>query len=272
MGLFCSLSFLFFAFLLGYKQAFPVVGAVFAWVGGIGLLNKIAPKIPFARSIHWVHAITFEIFAFLGVIVLRLVPMRQNSSKKGKPILLVHGYMNHPSVWFFFKKNLEALGFGPIYTIRLGFPFHSIRTYAEKIGLKAEQIAKETKRKDLVLIGHSMGGLVSLLYAAKIAASNTVTDVVTIASPLHGTPMAYLGIGPNAKEMRPNSALLKEIYEGFEKEKKVRLFHLATKSDQLVIPGESAIFLENKHYLFEDLGHASLLYSKQAARQVADWL
>ncbi len=243
-----------------------------AWVACVRLLNFAAPKVPFSRPLYWLHAITFEIFAFLAVILLRCIPIRQKVKGEGRPILLVHGYMNHPSVWFFFKRRLEALGFGPIYTAHLGFPFHSIRVYAEKLKAQAEKIAKETKREDLILIGHSMGGLVSSFYASILAPPNKVTDVITIASPLHGTPIAYFGIGPNAKEMRPNSFLLKEMREAMEKKKEIRFFHLATKSDPLVVPGESAIISQNEHFLFEDIGHASLPFSRRASDQVAKWL
>ncbi len=265
-ALFLSVSALF-----AYYESF-FLGTAFAWIAAIQLMNALAPKLPFPRLFHWTHAMTFELFALLGVAALRLTPHKHEIRGSGRPILLVHGYINHGSVWTLFKRRLEALQFGPIYTINLGHPFRSISSYAEIVKAKAEEIAKVTGRKDLVLIGHSMGGLVSALYAAKLSSPNTVTDVITIGSPLNGTPIAYLGLGPNAKEMRPRSNLLKEMREVMANRKDIRFFHLATKSDQLVIPGSSAIFPENQHFLFEDLGHASLLYSKRAQAQIAKWL
>lgn len=267
-----TLLFLMASLLFAYTEVFSFGVGVFAWMGGIQLFNSVAPKMPFARLIHWVHAMTFELFAFLGVAVLRFIPIGQKVKGNGRPILLVHGYMNHSSVWVLFKKRLESLGLGPVYMINLGHPFRSIRAYAEKVCAKAEQIKKETGRSDLLLIGHSMGGLVCSLYAAKLAEPNSVTDVITIASPLHGTPVAYVGLGPNAKEMRPRSELLQEMREAMRKKKEIRYFHLATKTDQLVIPANSAIIPENQYFLFEDIGHASLLYSQRACDQIANWL
>ncbi len=264
--------FLSFAAFLAYAGAFPFAASSFAWIGGIKLFNTALSGVPFARLIHWLHAMTFEFFALVGVALLRLIPIKGIAKGNGRPILLIHGYMNHSSVWFLFKKRLESFGFGPVYTMNLGHPFHSIEAYAEKVKEKARQIETETGRKDLILIGHSMGGLVSSFYAATRALPNTVTDVITLGSPLYGTPVAYIGIGPNAKEMRPTSEFLKTMREAMSKTKGVRFFHIATKSDQLVIPGKSAILPENEHFLFEDLGHASLLYSQRAAQQVAHWL
>lgn len=268
---FSPLLFLGLAALLTMAE-FPASGMAFGWLGGIQLLNFAAPRLPFSRLIHWIHAMTFEFFAFLGVAAMRLIPIREKISGKGKPILLVHGYINNSSVWALQKKRLESLGFGPIYTINLGHPFLSIRTYAEKVKTKAEAIARETGSKQLILIGHSMGGLVSSWYATHLASPNTVTDVITIGSPLSGTSMARIGLGPNAREMEPNSLLLKELQLKISQNKQIRFSHIATRSDQLVIPGNSAIIAGNRQFILEDIGHASLLYSSRVTDKISEWL
>lgn len=260
------------AAIFAYTEVFPLGAPLFAWMAGIQIFNSFAPKLPFSRLIHWMHAMTFELFALLGVPALRCIPLGKRVHGKGQPILLVHGYMNHSSVWFLFKNQLKTLGFGPVYTINLGHPFRSIREYALKVKEKAEAIAGETGQQKLILIGHSMGGLVSSFYAAKMAPPDTVTHVITIASPLSGTWVAHIGIGPNAREMRPNSELLKELKSDMEKRKDIHFFHMGTKTDQLIIPSSSAFIPENQSFLFEDLGHASLLYSKRSAAQIASWL
>jgi triacylglycerol esterase/lipase EstA (alpha/beta hydrolase family) len=245
------------------------------WVGGLRILNALALRTPLlfiARTIHWAHAMTFEFFAFAGVALLRFLPSRKVVSGKGKPILLVHGYVNSGSVWTFLKKRLEKAGFGPIYTINLGHPFRSIQEYARKVQTEAEAIAAETGRKDLILIGHSMGGLVSALYALSLSSPGTVTDVITIGSPLAGTLMARLGIGPNAREMERDSTLIRDLQAAMAKNQHIRFHHIATKSDQLVIPGHSAVILANNHFILEDLGHASLLYSRRVTDKIAEWL
>ncbi len=266
-GLFLGL-----AALLAYAELFSVGAIGCIWFGVIRLLNSVAPRLPFSRLIHWMHAMTFEVPAFLSVAAMRFIPDRERVQGKGRPILLVHGYMNHSSVWRYLKKRLESFGLGPIYTISLGHPFKSIREYAEKVKVKAEEIAKETGRNDLILIGHSMGGLVSLWYAAKLAAPATVTDVITIASPLNGTPIAHIGLGQNAREMEPNSALLQEMRAEIANRRDVRFHHLATKSDQLVLPGYSAVIPQNNHMIYEDMGHASMLYSRRVTDQIVKWV
>lgn len=266
-GLFLGLATFFL-----YVDVFPIGSIGFAWLGGIQLFNSIAPHTPFSRAIHWIHAMTFEVPALLGVAAMRFIPTKEIIQGKGRPILLIHGYMNHSSVWRVSKKRLETVGLGPIYTINLGHPFQSIRQYAEKVKGKVENIANETGRKDLILIGHSMGGLVGSWYASKLASRGTVTDVITIGTPLFGTWIAHIGLGPNAREMQPNSQFLKELHTALRDSKEIRFHHLATKSDYLVVPGNSAFMPQNNHFIFEDLGHASLLYSRRVTDKIAQWL
>lgn len=249
---------------------------LFAWMGGVQIINAAAPSFPrpVGRCIHWVHAMTFEAFAFLGVVLLRCFPSRQKfiPGRGGKPILLVHGYVNHGSAWNFLMRHLKAVGLGPLYTINLGYPFRSIRLYAEQVKQRADQILDETKAPSLILIGHSMGGLISAWYATKLDSSHRVSHLITIASPFQGTPMARVGLGSNAREMEPNSPLLEELKAAMILNPRIRFHHIATKSDQLVIPGDSAILPEHPHFVMEDIGHASLLYSKRVAHQISKWL
>lgn len=260
--------FLVIAVMLAYMDIVPMLAFSFAWIGGVRLVNLAID----AKAVHWMHALTFEIPALMGVALIRLIPTKEKVLGNGQPILLVHGYMNHGSVWRLPKKRLEAMGFGPVYTINLGHPFQSISVYAEKVKEKGEQIAKETGRKDLILIGHSMGGIVASLYAVKFAKPQTVTDVVTIGSPLNGTYIAHIGLGKNAREMEPNSPLLQELKQSMKEHKEIRFHHIGTKSDLLIVPRSSAIIPENNHFVFDDLGHASLLYSKRVMGQVGKWL
>jgi triacylglycerol lipase len=190
-----------------------------------------------------------------------------------RPILLVHGYLNSGFVWDFHKNRLARAGIGPIYTIDLGYPFHSIRTYAEKVRDKAQQIAKETGRNDLTLIGHSMGGLVSYYYATHMA-QGSVSEVITIASPLRGTHVAKIGLGQCAREMQIGSEFIQELQNAAAHSPHIRFYNIATQTDELVVPYTSSIFQSEPHrqFFIEDVGHASLLFSERVSDQLCKWL
>ncbi len=265
-----------------YSHLFLGASLLLGWLGAIQVLNRTARFFPspLARFIHWVHAMTFESFAIVGILLSHTVRLLRSYKQPagfplGKPILLIHGYFNDSSVWFFQKKQLEEAGLGPIYTIDLGYPFRSIVEYAHQVDDKAKLIAEETHREDLVLIGYSMGGLVSAWYATQVAPKGKVTDIVTIGSPLAGTPLARIGIGRNAREMQRNSNLLKRIQEEIDKNRQIRFYHIASKSDELVYPGASTAILGNdpsRQFVIEDVGHAGLIYSRRVSNKIRQWL
>lgn len=217
---------------------------------------------------------SLELFALLYAFIFRWVPrfgsLKTIPGGNGRPILLVHGYLNNAWVWIFMKRKLAKAGLGPIYLINLGFPFLSIQTYAKRVQRKAKQICRETRTDDLILIGHSMGGVVSALYASELAPQWTVSDVIMIASPIEGTPVARLALGRNAREMQKDSPLLKELREKMAQRPEIRFYQVATLCDQLVVPGISAgrLVKPERRLILDNLGHASTLFSAR----VADWV
>lgn len=248
-------------------------------LGMLKILNRLADSSDafLCRVIHWVHAMVFEAFGVVFMWCCRPFGyLWKLESRKGtkRPILLVHGYLHDSSAWIYHKWMLLRHGFGPIYMLNLKHPFLPMSEYVKKIEERASQIEKETRRKDLILIGHSMGGIISSLYATRSAKPGTVTDVITIGSPLGGTHVAKIALGSNGRQMRIGSKILAELREEIKASKTVRFYHIATKTDELVIPYTSEIVegpLE-RLYVLNDIGHVTLLYSPRVAKKIISWI
>lgn len=193
---------------------------------------------------------------------------------KQKPILLIHGYLHSSLVWFYHGRKLKNNGFGPIYTINLKKPFSSIERHALEVKQQVKIIQEETNRSDLILIGHSMGGLVASYFALNLAEKNTVSDVITIGSPLKGTIIANFAIGISAKEMRRNSDFIKNLNKKLLMEENINFYHIASQTDQLIRPYTSALLgnKEDRQYILNGIGHASMLYSKKVNDKISSWL
>lgn len=255
------------------------IAIVLFWVSIWRRLNASNIRFPrIKKCVHWIHAQTLELFAFIAILFLRLVTLfRKNKvtpSSQSRPILLVHGYFNGEYVWEYHKNYLEKNGLGPIYTMNLGFPFLSIRSYALKVQKKAQEIAEETGRSDLILVGHSMGGLVNYYYVSKLARAYSVPKVITIGSPLQGTRVAKIGLGRCAREMQIDSDLINEVKDAVGCCTDVRFHNIATRVDELVIPCTSGILKSESsdQMWLDDIGHASLLFSKRVADQLCQWI
>jgi len=197
----------------------------------------------------------------------------------GQPILLVHGYLHNSSGWYAMIEEMEKAGFGPIYTIDLGDgslsgKFWSIEDYAEQLAQKVKEIRDTSGRYDVALIGHSMGGVVSAYYATTLADPGVVSDVITIGSPLQGTPMAnYFGVGAAGDEMRTDSPFLMELQEKMGQTPNIRYYSVASETDE-VVPFHSAVYGTDatKQMIIPDKGHFSLMISREVSKQIALWL
>ncbi len=202
-----------------------------------------------------------QFFLYLFLLPLSLFKPLHFSKRKKKPLLLVHGYCHFSWVWIYHFWNLKKR-YGPIYTLNLGNPFASIKTYAEKL----EKIL--SLEKNWVLIGHSMGGLVAV-HAACGKYKARIEKIITLSTPFSGTKMASWGIGLCCREMKIGSFFLQEMKE------KMRFLHcpiysIATRQDRIVIPHESALLPGGKE--FEGIGHVGLLFYREVLKQLFLWI
>lgn len=259
---------------------FLLLTVLFALLGAVKILNAASSHFPYVlnRMVCWLHSLTFEAFSLAAIFAMRPFGLFGWGKGKcgpdnGRPILLIHGYLQNATNWTYLKRTLCQSGLGPIYALSLSHPFRSIRDYAELVSQKALKIAEETGRNDLTLIGHSMGGLVSAWYADQVGEPGKVTDVITIGSPMGGTKWANIAIGPNGREMECGSDFVQELEKCLQNEK-IRFYHIASSADQIVIPYFSALtghHLE-REYVVDDLGHMSLLFSSRVAKKIEEWL
>ena len=249
------------------------------WSGIIILANRAAHGKSFEKPIHKLHAIAMEFNS--GVVAAGLFPFthfpiyhRPKGTLAGRPILLVNGYLSFGSTWQYIRSELAKKGLGPIYTMNIGSG-KSIETYATDVQKKVKEIQKQTGRNDLVLIGHSKGGLVSSFFAVEHARGIgcEVTDIITIGSPLAGTPVAYIGMGRDAQEMRVDSEFHKKLRCQISNLKSTRFFHIASQADDIV-PHTSALIgrVASHQLLLKDTGHLSLVFSSRIADQIGHWL
>ncbi len=228
-----------------------------------------------------------EVGAFLAAAVTFPIlgtwfdPHPQQTNKR--PILMVHGYCHDSAAWHYLRRRLNKAGeFGPIYTVNLGSPLRSIEHYSTVVRTKIGQIAQDTGCKEITLIGHSMGGLVSSFCAAgePLEGNVKIRQVITLGSPLHGTKMAMLGFGECARQMRHHSPFVMQLEDKIKAAKDVRFCHMGSNTDIVVRPLISAtrgvneqVEADNvKYRTFRRLGHLSYLWSPRIARAIIEEL
>lgn len=234
----------------------------------------LSPKL--REKLLWSRAVILDFFlqSYVMCFLFFLNHKKLQVKGDGTPIFLVHGYIHPSSVWLHLMRTLKKAGFGPINVVKLGSPFDSIEEYAEKLGVTVEEVLKENKKDQFMLIGHSMGGLVSAYYATHLDKEKRVTHVITISSPLKGTRIAKIGIGKSVAEMNLDSPFTEKLMQDIKKEKKMRVFNIGSKTDQIIVPYTSSfIYDDHAHSLVLDgVGHIGVLFSRKVYKKIMEWL
>ena len=232
------------------------------------------------RLILGFYAIVEEIIAFIFCTILypfkstKLV--RHKTDPGNKPdILCVHGYFHNDSPWSYFRRYLKSMGAGHVNTVYYHYLKQDIPANSLMIKERIDHIKKETGRDVNVLIGHSLGGLISLEYALTYAPKDRLIYVITMGSPIHGTKLNSLGFGPCTKQMRLNCPYLLDLISRLKEAKHIRILTIASNTDPLIIPQSSALLPEIPFAQCEEidmLGHLAFLFSKRTLKIIVEYL
>ena len=94
---------------------------------------------------------------------------RSRPGSRATPVILVHGVLVNDGVWFTMRRYLARHDVGAVYTINYGPTYDDIEHFAEQLGAKIESVCAATGAAQVLLVGHSMGGLVARAYVRQRA-------------------------------------------------------------------------------------------------------
>jgi triacylglycerol esterase/lipase EstA (alpha/beta hydrolase family) len=126
------------------------------------------------------------------------------------PIVLLHGVGCNAGVWSGFRRHLDERGIHPVYALSYAPPLSSIELFADQLAKLIATIEAETGARQIILIGHSMGGLVARAYLRRHGAAR-VRRLVTVGTPHHGSMHAWLMSGTSLSQMRPGNPWLAQL-------------------------------------------------------------
>jgi pimeloyl-ACP methyl ester carboxylesterase len=200
----------------------------------------------------------YSIFHPVQRLLCPLVP--KPGPHTGPPILLVHGYFCNGGYWWWLRRALRKAGYSQTYLINLEPVFGRIQDYADQVGERVEEIRRETGADQVILIGHSMGGLVSRAYVSDPASAAKVAQVIALGSPFHGTAHADVSLGENARQMKRFNAWLQEMNTAPPPE--TPFVSIYSYHDNLVAPQDSSHLNFATNHPLKGIGHLELAYSK----------
>jgi len=197
-------------------------------------------------------------------------------SGESRPIvLLVHGWLATSLDMLALKLRLTRDGFD---CDAIDFSYmgvlDSIADYAGELAWRVER--ENAHRRHIVIVAHSMGGLVTRYYLKNLRATDQVKTVITVATPHHGT-FGGMILPPRSiptSEMLPDSPFLEELNSVSETAPGVGFHSIWTPTDGVVIPAENSIMCGARNYKVSGLGvtHLGLLMSDSAYAIILDAL
>ena len=129
------------------------------------------------------------------------------------PVILVHGYIHNRSAFLAMSRHLKRAGFRYVDGFNYNALADGIPEAAARLGAEVERVLKATGAQRVMIVGHSMGGIVARYYVQELGGEDTVDTVVTLGSPHTGTYASYVGLGTATAQLRPHSGLLTRLNE-----------------------------------------------------------
>jgi predicted alpha/beta hydrolase family esterase len=160
-------------------------------------------------------------------------------------------------MWWWLRRRLRALG-RCVATVNLEPPLAALDELAARLDERIEALLAETGAERIVLVTHSMGGLVARACLRRRGARG-VAGLVTLAAPHHGTRMARLGPGRNARQMRPDSAWLREL--NAQPLPPAPAASVWTMDDEITDPPDSSRLPGARQTILSGLGHMAMAFS-----------
>lgn len=178
------------------------------------------------------------------------------------PVVLVPGYVCNRGLWWWLRRGLRAVGLA-VATLNLEPPLASIDHFATQLHRRVEALLAETRASQVLLVTHSMGGLVARAYLQQYGSAR-IAKLVMLAAPHQGTLVARLGFGRNAREMEPDSQLLRRL--NTSPTLPIPAVALWSRADEFVVPHDSARLPGAREYVLSSLGHIALTFSPAVLR------
>jgi pimeloyl-ACP methyl ester carboxylesterase len=200
----------------------------------------------------------------------RLVPFSPPAPARGIPVLLVHGIYCNAGVWHFVLRHLRRGGIGNLHALNLEPPLAGIDEMAARLAQRVEEVRRVTGADKVVLLAHSMGGLVSRAYIARLGGAARVARLITVGSPHRGSEMVRFGIGRCAADMRPGGAWLAALEAAERGSIAVPAVSVFSWHDNMVAPQDSGRLAGAQNIALERIGHLELLLDPGVLRLVAD--
>ena len=192
------------------------------------------------------------------------LPMAEAGARP--PIILLHGLFQNRSCLFWLQYRLRAAGYQQIISINTP-PWRDMEASTESLAKKVDELRINLKVDQVILIGHSMGGMIARNYIQNRGGAAHVHGMVTLGSPHHGSKLAPFALSTMGKTLLPGSTFLNQLNSVTWPEG-TQAVSIYTRYDNIVLPAESGKMDGAQQIELDGMGHTSLLFHPRSLQAV----
>lgn len=199
-------------------------------------------------------------------------PGRADPDGPGPSVIFVHGLFHNATAWFLYRRVFAARGMHSLFFLEYNSLTAEFAEIEARLAALVEEAATARPGRPVVLVGHSLGGLLSRAVAGRPEAARHLAGIVTLATPHRGSDLGRLGLSRLARSLDPGSGLMRAL-AARPVPAEVPGLAVLTPTDNLVLPNASAEppIPEWERHQTPPLGHVDLLYHLPTARLAASF-
>lgn len=191
---------------------------------------------------------------------------------KGTPILLIHGLFHNSSAWLVMKRRLREAGYTNLHTYQYNSFTRGFDEAVEGARLRLNAILRNSPDGKVILMGHSLGGLVCRCAVDKDIYRDKVAGIIALGSPHGGSDLAWFGGNRMSRGLIPGREIPTKVSQVADPDcPKLAIYTLV---DDFVFPLET--LRPNspgwEERLCSPMGHVWMLYSEEVTGMVIDFL
>lgn len=130
---------------------------------------------------------------------------------EGTPVLLLHGLYHNRSAWHVFRRRLSREGFHNVRAFSYGSWRGGLDDALETVRAELRRTMAANPGKRVLLVGHSLGGVIWRIVAAEDEFRDHVGALATLGSPFGGSELALLGVGRVARSLVPGREACRKL-------------------------------------------------------------
>ena len=218
------------------------------------------------RNIYvWIIDAIFTLRGFIDMYIFQNPPKKylEFDEDKNTPVILLQGYMDR---WGFIKNLADSISNAgyPVYVIpKLE---NNLKDISKSAALVNNMINKNNLN-NLVLIGHSKGGLIGKYLLINYNENKKIKGLITISTPHIGSRMANYFRFLKSNQFEPDNEVIKDLWNHHEVNKKIITIY--PKIDNVVWTGRKK-YLEGakENIIVDSSGHHRILFDKRVQEKV----